>query len=621
MGYGDFNINLPDGENFAPNEARVQEILDMLSDDLFHFGVPCDNRREWERIKKTKYGERILAEAQEAASMAPRPFITNEIYESCWAKDSPAEMNAVAPLMRTRMALLPLAECINPTGEYLKIIEEDVLAVSKLKSWVHPSNDSAQEIYSGNTMFADLVTFHIATNLTSADYLLGDRLSPEIRALIRTEIEWRVFEPFKERVESGKDVYWWVTVTHNWNSVCLAGLLSCALWLKEETVDRAWYVALVEKLIVYSEKGFTNSGFYTEGVSYWGYGFGHYVLISEMIQAVTDGKIDWLKKPFIKRVAQFGARMEIQQGRYPTFSDCVRDFQAAPWLVHWLNNRIDDARSDRNTDEIIDSFANLHFQFSDPLLLILFHQVDVAQAYVGAFCGGVRDWFDDVQFLICRPHKTVGRQLAATFKGGHNGANHNHNDVGTFTVLVDDVELLTDPGAEIYTNRTFSKDRYEGKLLNSFGHPVPVVAGQLQRAGEDAQAIVISERFQDDLDEVVLDLRAAYDVLGLEALTRHFRYKRSEGVIEVKDQVVFADANAFETALITFAHWEVDADGCIWVGDRERVVNVCVEAVGGALDFAHCVIDESATPTRFSWRFRHPVKEAEITMRIVPLLE
>jgi hypothetical protein len=34
----------------------------------------------------------------------------------------------------------------------------------------------------------------------------------------------------------------------------------------------------------------------------------------------------------------------------------------------------------------------------------------------------------------------------------------------------------------------------------------------------------------------------------------------------------------------------------------------------GVLDFDHCVIEESSTPTRLSWRFSVPVKEAEVVI-------
>ncbi|MGA1196408.1 MAG: heparinase II/III domain-containing protein [Candidatus Latescibacterota bacterium] len=615
MGYGDFNINLPDGENFAPDDRRVQEILAMLVPEPFHFGVSGDNRKEWDKLRNCVYGQRILMMAKESVEITPRPMVTNEIYESCWAKNSPADVNAVSPVMRTRLTLLPLAECLEPTGGYLDVIEEDILRLAQLKSWVHPSNDMAKEIYQGQTMFADLAAFHIASNLVAADYLLGERLKPKLRALIRSEIEWRIFKPFRERIESGKDVYWWVTVTHNWNSVCLAGLLGCALWLKEDLSERAWYVALVEKLIVYSEMGFTKSGFYTEGVGYWGYGFGHYLQIAEMLQMVTRGKLNWLEKPVVKGISQFGARMEIQMGRYPTFADCARDIQTAPWLVHWLNNRLEAKRLNRTTQKPIDSFEHIHFQMANQLLLILFHQVDVTQAFEGDFSGAIRDWFDDVQFLICRPIQSSKPLLAATFKGGHNGVNHNHNDLGTFTVLLGDRELLTDPGAEVYTNRTFSKDRYESRLLNSFGHPVPVVAGQLQQAGEQAQTVLIQEKFGDDVDELVLNLKPAYDVAHLLELTRRFRYQRSgDGEVVVTDRVAYSVPNTFETALITYANWQLGEDGAVYIGDGDAVLKVWVTTDSGVLDFDHCVIEESSTPTRLSWRFSVPVKEAEVVI-------
>jgi hypothetical protein len=50
----------------------------------------------------------------------------------------------------------------------------------------------------------------------------------------------------------------------------------------------------------------------------------------------------------------------------------------------------------------------------------------------------------------------------------------------------------------------------------------------------------------------------------------------------------------------------------------DETIRVEVSSEEGELEFAHCVIDESSTPTRLSWRFREPVLEAEIRFRIVP---
>lgn len=218
--------------------------------------------------------------------------------------------------------------------------------------------------------------------------------------------------------------------------------------------------------------------------------------------------------------------------------------------------------------------------------------------------------------------------MAATFKGGHNGANHNHNDLGTFTVLLGREELLTDPGAETYTKRTFSVQRYESNLLNSFGHPVPVINGELQFPdatyhrtgyGRDAYTLVVDSSFTDDRDQVIIEMDRAYKEPTLMNLIRAFTYDRTgAGSVEVCDKVKFSEPGTFETALITYGEWDWDGQGTLRVSMAEETVRVEVSSEGGELEFAHGVIEESSTPTRLSWRFKEPVLEAEVRFRVVP---
>ena len=60
--------------------------------------------------------------------------------------------------------------------------------------------------------------------------------------------------------------------------------------------------------------------------------------------------------------------------------------------------------------------------------------------------------------------------------------------------------------------KTFSKDRYKSGVLNSLGHPVPRVAGKLQRTGRSAAAKLLDTRFTDTVDIMAMDISAAYDV-------------------------------------------------------------------------------------------------------------
>lgn len=627
MGHGDQNLNLPGDHNFAPDPKRVRELMALIGGP-FHLGKPATDREAWDSILNTPVGERLLREAEIAGRDEPRSTITNEDCLYVMETKDRREFEPLPNLLRSRLTLLPIAECLEPDGKYLSRIEEDVANLCALNMWTFPLHDRGRELYAREAIFTDLTSVHYAGNLTSILHLLEDRLKPETSQLIRDEIETRIFKPFEERVKTGRDGFWWFIVNHNWNSVCLAQILSCALRLKEDPEERAWYIATVEKLLKHSEDSFEHSGFYIEGVSYWIYGYSHYALAAELVRGATGGKIDWMKKPRVEKASHFGHRMEIQEKAYPTFADCKRDALPPEWLKNWLNNRIDPDRKNRKTNIIADAFDPIHFQFSPIIHLLLFHQVDPNQAYAVDEGHAIRDWFEDVQFLICRPGEKSASRLAATFKGGHNGANHNHNDLGTFTVLSGKEELLTDPGAEVYDKRTFSINRYESDLLNSFGHPVPVVAGELQFPdktyhrtgyGRDAYTVLVDTTFTEEHDRVILEMDRAYKVPHLENLIRAFRYDRAgEGSVEVYDQVKFSQADSYETALITYADWERLGDGRIRISANGEAIEVEVSSDAGPLEFAHCVIQESSTPTRLSWRFPQPILEATVRILVTP---
>lgn len=627
MGQGDYNFDLAEGETLAPTPERLEALVETMRPGRFHLGRPGEDRKAWDSIAGHEIGRRILADADEDACRDPLPLITDAIYLDCLRDRSPAAMNAVAQDVRKRMALLPVAECLRPDGKFLERIEQDIDHSLRLRSWIHPNNDTEGDTFEERTIFNDLASVHTASLLVAANYLLGQRLRPETRAGIRREVRRRTLDPFRQRIDSGKDIYWWVTVTHNWNSVCLLHTVACALALEEDPRDRAWYVAVAEDLIRYSEEGFTDSGFYTEGVAYWAYGFGCYVTLAEIIRAVTGGATDWLQRPLVNRVSHFGRRMEIQSRTFPSFADCGRDLVLPAWLVHWMNNRIDDTRAQRSTATPVDNLTGHPFRSPLTALLILFHQVDVHHSYALEQGSGLREWWEDEQFLICRPRPGAALRLASTFKGGHNGVNHNHNDLGAFTVLIDDRELLVDPGAEIYTARTFSRHRYEGDLLNSFGHPVPVVAGQLQPPGADeytkgigtdVRARVVATCFSELEDRVTLDLREAYRVDSLRKLKRTFRHARAgNGCVEIRDEVEFSRSETFETALVTYSGWTLRPDGSVRIEDGDASLHVFVTSDHGELYFDHCVIDGSSTPTRLSWRLNGAIR-AVITIRVTP---
>ena len=164
-----------------------------------------------------------------------------------------------------------------------------------------------------------------------------------------------------------------------------------------------------------------------------------------------------------------------------------------------------------------------------------------------------------------------------------NAEHHNHNDAGSFVVALERGMPLVDLGAEVYTARTFSGRRYEGNLLNSLGHPVPRIAGQLQRT---------------------------------------FRFSRQgRGSLEVLDEVQLAQPETFETALITFGKWKQATPNKLTVGDREGTVEVEIDTGGAAFTIRAEEIQEDRggpPPTRLGIALDQPAKTATVRLTIRP---
>ena len=155
--------------------------------------------------------------------------------------------------------------------------------------------------------------------------------------------------------------------------------------------------------------------------------------------------------------------------------------------------------------------------------------------------GGPRSWFEQAGILICRPLKGSSCRLATAIIGNDNGVNHNHNDVGSYIVVLNGQVLIVDPGGETYTARTFGPHRYESNVLNSFGHSVPLVAGKMQDAGAKAKAVTLKTDFTDAQDTLVFDIRSAYSVPSLQKLTRTYVFSRAgAGSLTVTDDVAFS---------------------------------------------------------------------------------
>jgi hypothetical protein len=288
--------------------------------------------------------------------------------------------------------------------------------------------------------------------------------------------------------------------------------------------ERAFYILAARKYSVNSLKGFTSDGYCGEGTGYWNYGFGHYILLSEEIRLATGGRIDLLSLKEALAPASFGARFEIVDGIYPAFADCSPGDRPSARIMNFLNERLGFGLPTVASGPVGLGGATL----AEELAYVF--PVPVAQKAVPAAkaveAGGLRSWFEQAGVLICRPAKGSSSRLATAIIGNDNGVNHNHNDVGSYILVLNGQTLVADPGGETYTARTFSSRRYDSNVLNSFGHSVPLVAGKMQEAGAKAKAVTLQTDFTDAQDTLAFDIRSAYAVPSLQKLTRTYVFSR-----------------------------------------------------------------------------------------------
>jgi len=506
----------------------------------------------------------------------PIPELTDDLFLDFSRTGNRTRCQRVLSQRQGRYPALVLAECIENRGRFLPAIEESIRACCGDKTWVMPAHDRSLRNFNGATVEIDLRVANEAWNLATVHYWLGDKLSPEVRKLIRDQLERRTFTPFEGMVTGDKSRMWWLTGTNNWNAVCLAGVTGSALAMIESPRRRAKFIAAAERYVQNFLRGFTPDGYCSEGVGYWNYGFGHYTMLAETVYQATGGGVDMFADPRVKQDAWFGPRMEILPGIYPAFADCSVGSRPHLPLMAFLSRRYKMGLKEVEQQGLLLDVGPSGRLFE--LGLFGFpNSASATPAVEGSARPALRDWFPDAGALIARP--TPGSKHALA--------------------------------------------RYDSGVLNSLGHPVPLAAGKLQRSGRSAAGKLLKTEFTEETDTVVFDIRSAYDVKELKKLVRTFVFSRKgQGSLTVTDEVEFDSPQSFGTALITFDDWKRPARDRLLVGDGDDKVVVEIDTGGAAFELKPVEIKEDVRsprlPKRLGIDLTEPVTKATVRLTIAP---
>jgi hypothetical protein len=418
-------------------------------------------------------------------------------------------------------------------------------------------------------------------------------------------------------IEGRQPEAFWVRAPMNWNSVCVGNTVFAALTLLDSRADRAFFATAGEHCVRYYLSGFTPDGYCAEGVGYWNYGYGHFILLTEILRQSTGGKVDLLNDDKAIAPALFCLRSEILPGIFPTISDCPPGSKPSAQLTAYVCGRLG---LDPGQNRLMAAGSDLTLTL---MLSSLAGHLPPVRKLEKFDDSPLRSFFEGGGVLLSRNTPEAKSVFAVELKGGNNNEPHNHNDVGSFSVIAGKNMVVCDPGGEVYTKRTFSAHRYDSKVLSSFGHAVPIIAGQLQKTGAAARGIILETNFTERADTFKLDLRSAYGVADLQQLERTFVFQRGETPsLEVRDEVKFSSPETFETALVTWGKIKATGPNTLEITDGDSAVRVTIDTQGREFKWRQEEIDEDVQskrkPVRVGIELDSKISGGVITLKIAP---
>ena len=541
-------------QSSGPDSNRVTEIARMLTAQPSGFGVPCSDRPAWE-AKADKLQE-MIAEAEKALTTPLASFDEQAYLKYSETGDRmPMERNLHSRM--DQLVPLVLAECAEYKGRFLPRIAEVMDSLAAQPSWTLSAHDPQLLNLHGVRYYVDLNAADMADNLAEALYLLGDKIPADTLKRVADGMEKHVFGPMRQSLrhdDSAQDHNgnWWLYADMNWNAVCLKGVTGAALAMLPNVDDRALFVAAAEHYIQHYDSGFQSDGYDTEGLGYWNYGFSHFVELRENLFRATNGKIDLLANSKMQKVALFGAEFPMTPDNAAAFGDAGVMPHADLHLMAVIDRIFQIPPVQPPLP--VQSFGVQHAGLTSLALDLFPVPGDELPAPESLSHRDLQKYYADSGVLVSRA--APGQKLAVTIKAGGN-TTHSHNDIGSFAIGLGDVQPVGDPGGpHYYTGATFGPHRLDFKLLNSFGHPVPEIGGQLQLDATKVHVTVVSHSLSSAEDSLTIDMSNAYQAPQLERVTRTLVHSRAgEGSVEITDDFGLTGPTEIIESLPTHGTW------------------------------------------------------------------
>jgi len=473
------------------------------------------------------------------------PTLTYSDFKLYWETGDRGIYEAKYFSRRLALDASALLALIYPEEEkYIKKLMDVIYAICDEYTWCLPAHQKVLEV--NNNSVVDLFASETGFALSEIYVMLEGRLEPLIRNRINAELDRRIISSYLSR----EPYAWWETSGSNWNAVC-TGSVACTVMLMRPELFGSLKPRF-DRAIEHYLSGFKDDGMCVEGCGYWHYGFGFFTVYADMVREFTHGGTDYFKREKVRTVSQFLQRMFLSGRASVSFADGGRTLSYHIGLLHYLKSEYP------NDVTVFSPEYSYNYDSCGRFCLQLRALTWFCEDYYENYEEGNEFAFyaPDSQWFI---RKTASYGFAA--KGGHNDELHNHNDVGSFIFAKGGRQLLTDPGAGVYTRQYFSKERYGILECSSRGHSVPIIGGANQLYGK--QYCASDVRY--DGCTFSADISGAYACEGLRSLTRSFSFTDDE--VTLCDRFDYSGEGVIVERIVTLYEPRLSGEGTVTVED------------------------------------------------------
>lgn len=463
---------------------------------------------------------------------------------------------------RRGLMLLTLAECIKNDGSYMKDIINGVWSVCEETCWsaaahIDTCGGTKDGLPRHEEKILDLRACETAQLIAFIYYALKDKLNAEsivIAERIRYELYNRIIEPYLVR-----DDYWWIGKMgrrlNNWNPWCNSNVLFSVCCICDGNVRRR----IIEKIVISLNDflaGYPDDGACDEGTSYWFKAGGKFINALEMLNSVSENKLNLNNIHKVKKIADFILDTRLCENYYLNFADgSARIEEPDIYILYAMGKLFGDsdfcdeakALSSYKTKLIIEGYSvsaweiMRYIKYYDEINGITLPKVKKDRSV----------WFESTQICISRMYNNSGGEFIIAAKGGTNGDSHNHNDIGNFIVYNNASPVIIDVGVGTYTRDTFNEKRYTIWTMQSQYHNLPIINETGQHEGIEYTAENVYHNFSEEKDEVGMSIHNAYeDTLGIIEWNRRFVIERTDSYAEVTDEFELENESKIEFILM-----------------------------------------------------------------------